>query len=138
MISQSIAGDLALLASFVFLAGLGLALIRSVTNAEAEPRSASPDVDAQVDALFLKSWRRARRGRRIARLIFAVAVSVAAVAALLITNAQNTMGGHSDDLVDLIMPVVGVIGIAVGLAWMWRILRADPEPDRNGWLYRSR
>ena len=26
----------------------------------------------------------------------------------------------------------------IGLAWMWRILRANPEPDSEVWRYRER
>jgi hypothetical protein len=33
--------------------------------------------------------------------------------------------------------IVGAAGVAVGLIWMIRILRADPEPDAAGWRYRD-
>lgn len=36
----------------------------------------------------------------------------------------------------IIVPAVGVFGLLFGLAWMWRILRADPEPDSRSWRYR--
>ena len=34
--------------------------------------------------------------------------------------------------------VVGAAGFLIGLAWMVRIYRADPEPDQRGWRYRDR
>jgi hypothetical protein len=103
-----------------------------------EPLVQPPDVDPRVDKVFRDSWRLARRGRRLAWLIFAGTVSVVALFALLILLGPSGHTMMTPRLRDLVVPVVGVIGIAVGLAWMWRILRADPEPDRNGWLYRSR
>jgi hypothetical protein len=39
---------------------------------------------------------------------------------------------------ELIMVVGGLIGVAVGLVWMARIYRADPEPDQRAWRYRAR
>ena len=31
------------------------------------------------------------------------------------------------------IPIAAVIGQIVGLAWMVRIYRADPEPDQHAW-----
>ncbi len=39
---------------------------------------------------------------------------------------------------ELIMVVGGFLGVAVGLVWMARIYRADPEPDQRAWRYRDR
>jgi hypothetical protein len=36
-----------------------------------------------------------------------------------------------------VLPWVGAGGYVVGLAWMIRIYRADPEPDQRSWRYRS-
>src|SRR6185295_10630576 len=109
------------------------------TGDEAQAAVQPPDIEAQVDKLFLRSWRRARRGRRIARVMFGLAASVAVVVALLIVSAPSTMGMRMPDLLwDLVIPGIGGLGLVVGLAWMWRILRADPEPGTDGWLYRSR
>ena len=33
---------------------------------------------------------------------------------------------------------MGVVGIIVGLVWMIRIYRADPEPDQHAWRYRAK
>jgi hypothetical protein len=84
---------------------------------------------------------RARRGRRIARLIFAEAVGfVALVGFFVIVAASNQRSGYIADpgLIPWIAPGLGTLGIAVGLAWMIRILRADPEPDSAAWRYRDR
>lgn len=36
------------------------------------------------------------------------------------------------------LPWVGMVGVIVGLVWMVRIHRADPEPDQKAWRYRSK
>jgi hypothetical protein len=34
--------------------------------------------------------------------------------------------------------VVAIVGVSVGLVWMIRIYRANPEPDQRAWRYRDR
>src|SRR2546426_8935834 len=52
--------------------------VRDPAVAKAPPQPQDPrDL---IDAAFAESWRRARRGRKLARLIFAEAISVALVA----------------------------------------------------------
>jgi hypothetical protein len=95
---------------------------------------------AELDEFMAQSNAKARRGREIARgLVIAVLVLLASVA-ILFLNIPNTMGGPSfePNLTEWILPGLGVLGILVGLAWMWRILRADPEPDSSAWRYRER
>jgi hypothetical protein len=41
-------------------------------------------------------------------------------------------------LIEWTAPGIGILGILAGLAWMGRILRADPEPDTSAWRYRDR
>lgn len=36
----------------------------------------------------------------------------------------------------LVMLGVAIVGVLVGLVWMIRIHRADPEPDQHAWRYR--
>jgi hypothetical protein len=36
-----------------------------------------------------------------------------------------------------VVPLLGVVGVIVGLAWMIRIHRANPEPDQHAWRYRA-
>jgi hypothetical protein len=33
---------------------------------------------------------------------------------------------------------IGVLGLIVGLVWMVRIYRGDPEPDQHAWRYRAK
>jgi hypothetical protein len=81
---------------------------------------------------------RALRGRRLARLMFAVAVVTVAVYAFLFVAAPNfTDGFYNPGPIGLLVPAIGVAALAVGLGWMIRILRADPEPDAKSWRYRD-
>jgi hypothetical protein len=111
--------------------------VRDPAHAEAPPQPQDPrDL---IDAAFAQSWRRARRGRKLARLIFAEAISVAlvalvAIAAVALGAGSNTMGPEPDHWA----LVPGGVGLVVGLVWMWRILRANPEPDTPAWRYRER
>jgi type IV secretory pathway TrbD component len=96
---------------------------------------------ADLDEFMAQSNAKARRGRRIARLIFAEGVSFVPVAGfVMIIAASNQRGSLIADpgLTPWIAPSFGVLGILVGLAWMVRILRADPEPDSSAWRYRDR
>jgi hypothetical protein len=81
---------------------------------------------------------RALRGRRLARLMFAAALIPLAVAAFFFVAAPNFTGGFYDPgPIGLLVPAIGVAALVVGLAWMVRILRADPEPDAKSWRYRD-
>ncbi len=62
----------------------------------------------------------------------------------LFVAAPGTMGGPMfrvpfwyDALYDDLY-VLGVVGTIVGLVWMVRIHRADPEPDQHAWRYRAK
>ncbi len=89
-----------------------------------------------------------QRGRWIGRLLLAGAVGVVAVDAFLYVAAPKFMGGEpmfinpggSGDGVPsgVILLGVVVVMIVVGLVWMIRIHRADPEPDQHAWRYRER
>ena len=37
-----------------------------------------------------------------------------------------------------VLPALAVVGVIVGLVWMVRIYRADPEPDQKAWRYRAK
>jgi protein-S-isoprenylcysteine O-methyltransferase Ste14 len=95
---------------------------------------------AELDEFMARSNAKARRGREIARgLVTAVLVLLAFVTFLLL-NLPNPMGGgfFEPSLTRWILPGLGVLGILLGLAWMVRIFRADPEPDSLAWRYRER
>ena len=86
-----------------------------------------------------------QRGRWIGRAMIAGAcVAIASVAYLYveITSASSPMFRTPPDLFGLpvgdVMSMVGLVGAIVGVLWMIRIHRADPEPDQHAWRYRSR
>ena len=60
---------------------------------------------------------------------------------LLILTAPGTMGGGPAEGTP-VWPTafygLGVAGVIVGLVWMVRIHRADPEPDQHAWRYRAK
>ena len=97
------------------------------------------DVDlAELDEFMAQSNAKARRGRASARGLFAAGLVVLAFVTLLFLNLPNPIGTLAEPgLIDRIAPGIGILGILVGLAWMWRILRADPEPDTSAWRYRD-
>ena len=105
-----------------------------VAEASTEP----PDIKTRIDDLFAKSWRRARRGRAAARLMLAAAILAVAFIILFVLAAPNYMYTPEPKPPDVIVLGIPVLGFVIGLAWMWRILRADPEPDSEAWRYRER
>ncbi|HTG41781.1 MAG TPA: hypothetical protein VK697_09225 [Methylomirabilota bacterium] len=96
------------------------------------------DMNARIDDLFAKSWRRARRGRATARLMLAAAILAVAFMILFVLAAPNYTYTPEPNPPDVLVFGIAVLGFAIGLAWMWRILRADPEPDPEAWRYRER
>jgi hypothetical protein len=89
-----------------------------------------------IDESMAESNAKAQRGRRIAREMFAGALLILVVIAFFMLVAPNTMGPEPDSRATL-LSAVGVLGVAIGLLWMVRILRADPEPDTAAWRYRD-
>lgn len=75
------------------------------------------------------------------RAMIAIAVIAIAGTPVLIASAPGPMGGGP-----MMEPspwsyahlVVAGVGIVVGLVWMIRIYRADPEPDQHAWRYRAK
>ena len=95
------------------------------------------DLD-EFNEFMEQSNARARRGRRLARMMFAAAIIALAVYAFLFVAAPNfTDGFYNPGPIGLLVPAIGVAALAVGLVWMIRILRADPEPDAKSWRYRD-
>jgi hypothetical protein len=74
--------------------------------------------------------------------MLAGAITLVVSLAFLFVAAPNTTGGgmmrpsEFATAVGMIVPGAGVLGLVIGLAWMWRILRANPEPDTRSWRYR--
>jgi protein-S-isoprenylcysteine O-methyltransferase Ste14 len=97
------------------------------------------DVDlADLDEFMAQSNAKARRGREIARVLVTAVLVLLAFVAFLFLNMPNTIGPLFEPrLTDWIVPGLGILGILVGLGWMVRIFRADPEPDSSAWRYRD-
>jgi hypothetical protein len=96
----------------------------------------------EINEFMEQSNARARRGRRLARLIFAVAVIPLVVVAFFFVAAPNGPQGlyleePQPHALAVAAPVIAILGIVIGLVWMVRILRADPEPDAKSWRYRD-
>ena len=72
--------------------------------------------------------------------MFAVGLTPLGLAAFLFIAAPNGPSGmylQEPGPIWLIVPAIGVMGLAVGLLWMVRIFRADPEPRTKSWRYRD-
>lgn len=94
-----------------------------------------------LDEFMATSNARAWRGRAWARAMLAGAITLVVLLVIVFVTAPTyggTMMRPSDfaAAVGIIVYGVGVLGPVIGLAWMWRILRADPEPDDRSWRYR--
>ena len=77
------------------------------------------------------------RGRRVARLILAIAIGLDGFAALLLLNAPHTMGGDPPPSgLGLLIVLAGLAANVIGLAWMMRIYRLDPDAHRSFWRSR--
>jgi hypothetical protein len=89
------------------------------------------DASMDLDEHMARSNTRARRGRRIARQLFALAVALLGILAYVFMNQPNTIGGMyvEPGLAEWIWPALSILGILVGLAWMVRILRAHRERE---------
>ena len=68
----------------------------------------------------------------------AVLALLAFVGFLFLSMPNTTAPLFEPALTEWILPGLGVLGILVGLAWMVRILRSDPEPGSSAWRYRER
>jgi hypothetical protein len=92
-----------------------------------------------LDDYMTRSNARARRGRYVARLILAGAVSLAATLVVAFAPALSSGLGATTgpDGFRALSPVLGIGGIVVGLVWMIRILRTNHDPDAAAWRYRD-
>ncbi len=77
------------------------------------------------------------RGKAVARamIVFAVLLPLAILFAW-IAQPGFTGGGLGEPWYVTALPWIGLTGYAIGLAWMIRIYRADPEPKLPTWRYR--
>ena len=84
---------------------------------------------------------RGLRGRHAAQRILLAAILLDALPVLLFASAPNTMGGGWFPEPPRFMWLIPAFGIAlnlVGLAWMIRIVRADPEGHHSFWRSKRR
>lgn len=102
---------------------------------------ADPQANAGMDLndFMAESNARARRGRRIARAMFGVAVFAPLLVAFLFVVAPNgpTAMFAGPGPIWVIVPGTAILGLVIGLLWMVRILRAHHEPEAKGWRYRD-
>jgi len=78
---------------------------------------------------------RGLRGRRAGFAVIAMTTLVLLVFGMLIVLGPSSMGPPAPDGV-LLLSGAGVLGIVIGLGWMIRIYRADPEAHDS--FFRSR
>jgi hypothetical protein len=80
-------------------------------------------------------------GRAMIGLTFGV-LGVALLGFIVAPAGSSPMFATPPDLLGIPAGVVtslaGVAGVVVGLTWMIRIYRSDPEPDQHAWRYRQR
>jgi hypothetical protein len=81
---------------------------------------------------------RGRRGRELAKFEFAAAILAIVATGFVFVAAPGFMGGGPPEWLTVGSWIVALAGVAVGLVWMIRIYRADPEPDQRAWRYRDR
>jgi putative effector of murein hydrolase len=93
-----------------------------------------------LDEFLARSNARARRGRRLARHLFAIPIFFATSLVLLYVVLPKYEGGMHDAGSDWISKIVigaAVVIFLIGLAWMLRILRSHHEPETGAWRYRD-
>jgi hypothetical protein len=113
---------------------LAKSFVRDPAVAKAPPQPQDPrDL---IDAVFAESWRRARRGRMIARLIFALDLIAGPILFIAASNLGEPRYSNYSDPASNVLLLVAVPWL-IGLAWMWRILRADSRPDPSARRYRD-
>ncbi len=80
------------------------------------------------------------------RLELVVAFVAPVVTGIYWISAPGTMGGGMSlgggssfgwSLIEMLIPSVGGIGVIVGIVWMLRLSRPDPEPGERSWRYRD-
>ena len=104
------------------------------------PSPPEPTVEDCVDKAFAESFARARRGRRMAKEIFAAAWLTILLAAFLTVAApagSQPLGVPPAEPLRSGPTLLGLGGIVIGLIWMWRIFRADPEAGAPPWRHRD-
>ena len=83
--------------------------------------------------------RRLRRAHVLIRAELAIALALPAFAGFWYVARPGFMGDglHEPPLIDTLIPWVGVGLFIVGLVWMIRLSRPDPEAGERSWRYRD-
>jgi len=83
--------------------------------------------------------RRLDRSRNLVRIEFAIAVVAPLVVGFLVIAAPggSTPMFWRPSLLETLLPWAGPAAYVVGLAWMIRIYRTDPEVGESPWRYRE-
>jgi hypothetical protein len=83
--------------------------------------------------------RRLDRARKLGRFELAVAFAAIPFSLFLLVAAPGSTGpmfvSERVRLLEVLIPAIGFGGMVVGLAWMIRIHRADPEAGERSWRY---
>ena len=76
-------------------------------------------------------------GRRTAKALLIVTLVLDGLAAALLLSRPNDMGpmfaGPPEPAFGLLIVAAGVVLNLIGLVWMVRIIRADPEAHASSW-----
>ena len=67
-----------------------------------------------------------------------IAISGTALLALLAPGGLSEPMFLEPPIWSQALTALAVVGVIVGLVWMVRIYRADPEPDQQAWRYRAK
>lgn len=83
--------------------------------------------------------RRLRRARTLIQLEFAVAIAAPLFVGFMYIAMPGNVGPmfQRESLPEEILPWLGVLGVIVGIVWMARLARADPEAGVSPWRYRD-
>jgi hypothetical protein len=90
-----------------------------------------------LDEFTARSNARARRGRRIARQLFAIPIFFASSLVLLYVGQPNYMYDAPPSRLSKIVFGAAVLIFVIGLVWMVWILRAHHEPETGAGRYRD-
>jgi hypothetical protein len=83
--------------------------------------------------------RRLHRARVQIQVELTIAYAAPLIAAFLYIGGPGTIGGMfaEPSLIEVALPWAGAAGIVLGIAWMLRLSRPDPEPGQRSWRYRD-
>lgn len=87
---------------------------------------------------FQARSRRLRNARFLIRAELAIAFALPLIAGFLFIAAPGTTGGSLiESPLESALPWAAAVGIVVGIGWMIRLSRPDPEAGERSWRYRD-